>query len=389
MRVPYGPIRTDAVVQIPSRIRSVRDAAEVLAAFLSRAQVQSSGSEVQLGGTGEDRVTGTRCTGAETSRRGRGTALLTGAGISVPSGIPDYRGTNGTYTVNKTYRPIFYNEFRDRHTARQRYWARSFLGYPPVSVARPNIVHTTVGDMMRAGIFDALVTQNVDGLHTYQDPQAESATLRAGTDEVAARTTELHGSLHKVVCLSCRDTIHRRDVQDKMRDLNPAWLDLELPLRDGSKKEIKTNPDGDVDLPKSSGVTYETFRYPACRTCLNRGDAEVDQDGAWTAGQGILKPSVVFFGESVPVASKDASDAALSGANGLLCMGTSLAVYSAFRFIKAARAQGKPIAVLNEGHVRDEEKWINEDLGDIRINMSAETVLPLTWDIMQNTSVKA
>lgn len=341
MRVPYGPLRTDAVAQIPSSISSVQDAAMALSNFLRRAK--------------------------------RGTALLTGAGISVPSGIPDYRGTSGTYVVNKTYRPIFFNEFRERHGSRQRYWARSFLGYPPVAAARPNVIHDTVAEMMDRGVFRGLVTQNVDGLHTFAHPH------------LRPRTTEIHGSLHKVICLDCRATVHRQAVQDDMRRLNPAWLDLELPLREGGgkeKKEIRTNPDGDVDLPKSSGVTYETFRYPACTACLAKGAAKVDGDGGWTAGEGILKPSVVFFGESVPAVNKEASDRTLEEADALLCMGTSLAVYSAFRFIKAARAQGKPIAVLSEGHVRDEEKWISEALGDVRINMGAEHVLPATLALM-------
>lgn len=342
MRVPYGPLRTDAVIQIPSSISSVHDAASALASFLKRVK--------------------------------GGTALLTGAGISVPSGIPDYRGTSGTYVVNKTYRPIFFNEFRERHESRQRYWARSFLGYPPVAAARPNKIHDTVADMFDSKIFNALITQNVDGLHTYSHP------------ELKPKTTEIHGSLHVVTCLDCRSNIHRQEVQDKMRTLNPAWIDLELPLRDGSKKEIKTNPDGDVDLPKSSGVTYETFRYPACESCKNQGQVKVDQDGAWTGGKGVLKPSVVFFGESVPAMNKDASDKALEDAGALLCMGTSLAVYSAYRFIKAARAQGKPIAILNEGHVRDEEKWIDEKLGDIRINMGAEMVLPATLELLRQES---
>lgn len=345
MRVPYGPMRTDAVIQIPSTISTVRDAATVLAQFLSRSQ--------------------------------KGTALLTGAGISVPSGIPDYRGTSGTYVVNKTYRPIFFNEFRTQHRSRQRYWARSFLGYPPVSAARPNQIHETVAQMFDAKLFNALVTQNVDGLHTYSHPR------------LADRTTEIHGSLHEVVCLDCRAKVHRQTVQDRMRTLNPAWNDLELPKRDGSQKTIRTNPDGDVDLPKESGVTYETFRYPACETCLDRGDVEADKEGAWVGGAGVLKPSVVFFGESVPLANKEASDRALEEADGLLCMGTSLAVYSAFRFIKAARAQGKPIAILNEGHVRDEEKWIDGKLGDVRINMGAEKVLPMAFEMIRGEKVGA
>lgn len=344
MRVPYGHMRTDAVIQIPSYISSVQDASKELASFLNHSKT--------------------------------GTLLITGAGISVPSGIPDYRGTSGTYIVNKTYRPIFYNEFRERHRSRQRYWARSFLGYPPISAARPNLIHETVAQMLDSRVLSALITQNVDGLHTHSNPR------------ITPKTTELHGSLHKVVCLDCHGTVHRQEVQDRMRQLNPAWIDLELPLRDGSKKEIKTNPDGDVDLPKESGITYDTFRYPACKSCVEQNTAKIDSDGAWVEGYGVLKPSVVFFGESVPVVNKEVSDTALEEADSLLCMGTSLAVYSAFRFIKAARAQGKPIAILNDGHVRDEEKWIDERLGDVRINMSAENVLPLAWSLVQKAKTK-
>lgn len=341
MRVPYGPLRTDAVLQIPSTIRTRNDASHALAQFL---------------------------------RSNSPTLLLTGAGISTPSGIPDYRGKEGTYIVNKTYRPIFYNEFKARHVSRQRYWARSFLGYPPVASARPNTIHTHVNEMIRSGIFHAIVTQNVDGLHTYDDPHLQNVT------------TEIHGSLHKVVCLDCTEMIHRREVQDHMRQLNPAWVSLELPTRSTTegRREIKTNPDGDVDLPQSSGVTYETFRYPACRKCVVDGTAEIDSEGAWVSGKGVLKPSVVFFGESVPVENKVASDRALQGAKGLLCMGTSLAVYSAFRFVKAARAQGIPIAILNQGHVRDEEKWIDANFGDVRINMAAEEILPMTWNLLKS-----
>lgn len=352
MRVPYGPMRTDAVIQIPSSLASVQEAAEVLASFLQKY--------------------------APSSSRGRGTMLLTGAGISTPSGIPDYRGTGGTYVVNKTYRPIFFNEFRERHRFRQRYWARSFLGYPPVARARPNGIHEACASLLRQRTINALVTQNVDGLHTYDAP------------DLVERTTEIHGSLHRVTCLTCHTTTHRQDAQDHMALMNPAWKELlsTLPVRRTSSgaQELKTNPDGDVDLPASSGVTYETFRYPVCKTCLAKGHASADADGALLPDSigGVLKPSVVFFGESVPPANRDAADEALEEADAILCVGTSLAVYSSFRFIKACRQTGKPIAILNQGHVRDEEKWISESKGDIRINMDAIGVLPLALRLINN-----
>ena len=322
MRVPYGPLRTDAVIQIPAHVESIVEAATLIASFLKR----------------NDKTT-----------------ILTGAGISTPSGIPDYRGANGTYVVNKTYRPIFFNEFRERHKSRQRYWARSYLGYPPIMSAKPNIIHETLNDMFKNGY--GIITQNVDGLH-------ESSV-------------ELHGSLHRVVCLSCHNTIHRREVQSEMTRLNPHWVPL-------LTATTRTNPDGDVQL--GDGVQYESFRYPPCPSCLDQGKVETDTDGAWKSGHGVLKPSVVFFGESVPQENKAVSEDLINGSNGLLCIGTSLAVYSAFRFVKAVRAHGHPIAILSRGHVRDEEKWISEKLGDVRLNMSAESVLPLAWKMMHNNN---
>ncbi|BFZ56806.1 hypothetical protein PYCC9005_003854 [Savitreella phatthalungensis] len=423
MRVPYGPIRTDPVRQVPARIRDADEAAELLASWLTRHK-----SQTKAGADGMAL---------------RGVAMLTGAGVSVDSGIPDYRGEQGTYTINKTYRPIFYNEFRDNHRARQRYWARSFLGYPPVMNARPNAIHDAVAALMTAGFVHTTVTQNVDGLHTYGHNTDSS---------LASRVVELHGSLHDVVCLSCGHSVSRRSLQDELRRLNSAWRFLEAPLhedldgkslsrdeaREATRRSIskqaaiRTNPDGDVDLPGNAGVHYEDFRYPACPHCLAASrshshqhtikaispfyadalaapriasptakpfadtstsrvldaasvDVSVDDEGAWmSGGSGVLKPSVVFFGESVPHSRKSAADAALmdsdtsGGRSGLLCMGTSLAVYSAYRLVKAMRAQGGSIGVLSKGHVRDEEKWLSteEHSMDLRVNMMAGDVLP-------------
>ncbi|KZF25060.1 DHS-like NAD/FAD-binding domain-containing protein [Xylona heveae TC161] len=205
------------------------------------------------------------------------TVLLTGAGISVASGLADYRGPNGTYTLNKTYRPIYFNEFIHNHEARKRYWARSFLGWPVLSRSRPNNAHWAVKTLGDMGWLSGVITQNVDSFHPLAHP-----TLP---------TLELHGYLRSLVCLTCKTHMPRQAFQDDLARLNPAWADfLNEMLASGAlltenpderrKKGLRTNPDGDVDLPDAP---YSTFRYPACPTCLAdpSKNVHVDKDGAW------------------------------------------------------------------------------------------------------------
>ncbi|KAJ0309254.1 hypothetical protein COL5a_012169 [Colletotrichum fioriniae] len=317
----------------------------------------------------------------------RSTVVLTGAGLSVSSGLADYRGVNGTYRVNKTYRPIYYHEFLANHEARKRYWARSFLGWTSLHKASPNHGHYAIRDMGQMGLIRSVITQNVDSFHSTAHPDIP--------------TLELHGYLRSTVCVTCRNEYPRDAFQDELARLNPAWaaflvealasgaLDTENPA-ERKAKGIKSNPDGDVDLP---GAPYTTFRYPACPHCLAKPPStpegtkhiiEVDHDGAWksTSSGGILKPAVVMFGESIPSDVKTAAEEAINGAGKLLILGTSLATYSAWRLAKMALDRGMPIAVVNTGGVRGEDQISAvedpEPMGirGVRTEVSTDVVLP-------------
>lgn len=304
---------------------------------------------------------------APVPRDARSTVLLTGAGISVASGLADYRGTNGTYTLNKTYRPIYYNEFVANHQVRKRYWARSFLGWTTLHRARPNASHHAVRGLGDLGVVKNVITQNVDSFHPAAHP--------------ALSTLELHGYLRACVCLTCRNEYSREEFQKRLAALNPAWeVFLEEMLASGAlttenpeerrRKGLKTNPDGDVDVPN---VDYGTFRYPACPVCLEKAHAhanragpvrrvDVDADGAWleTSAAGILKPAVIMFGESIPGLVKTRAEEAVDGAGRMLVVGSSLATYSAWRLVKRAREQGMPIGILNIGGVRGEDVFFED-----------------------------
>jgi len=314
------------------------------------------------------------------ARDARKTLLLTGAGISVASGLADYRGAKGTYTLNKTYRPIYYTEFRDSHEARKRYWARSFLGWTNLDRARPNGAHEACGELGRMGVVGHVITQNVDSFHPTAHP--------------ALATTELHGYLRSLVCLTCHSEYPRPAFQSQLAALNPTWaaflaqvlaagaLATENPA-ERRAKGLTANPDGDVDVP---GAPYTTFRYPACPVCQRNAAAQVvtDADGAWhpQSTAGVLKPAVVMFGENVPPPTKLAAERAVDAAARLLVVGSSLATYSAWRLVKRAKEAGLPVAVLNIGGVRGEDSFFGalDDAcagrGGVRLSHSAEVVLP-------------
>lgn len=315
------------------------------------------------------------------------TVILSGAGISVASGLADYRGTNGTYRQNKTYRPIYYHEFLAGHEARKRYWARSYLGWTNLHKAKPNATHYAIKELGSMGLVRSVVTQNVDSFHSIAHPELP--------------TLELHGYLRALTCVSCHNDLPREAFQESLSALNPAWaaflaeviasgaLDTENP-DDRRSKGMKTNPDGDVDLP---GAPYSTFRYPACPHCLANppiaGDGtqtkvEVDNEGAWkpTSTAGILKPAVVMFGESIAARVKEAAENAIDGSGRLLVLGTSLATYSAWRLARRAQERGMPIGILNIGGVRGEEVFFKDlpggQLGDagVRVELRTDQILP-------------
>ncbi|KAL2074394.1 hypothetical protein VTL71DRAFT_8172 [Oculimacula yallundae] len=375
MRIPYtGPLPAPNI--IPRNANTITGAIAALSKFLT---APPSPSLRQDGG------------GDPTS-----TVILSGAGISVASGLADYRGTNGTYRVNKTYRPIYYHEFLANHEARKRYWARSFLGWTNLHKARPNPAHYAVKHLGGLGLVRSVVTQNVDSFHSAAHPELP--------------TLELHGYLRALTCVTCHNDLPREAFQESLARLNPAWaaflleaiesgaLDTENP-EERREKGMKTNPDGDVDLP---GAPYTTFRYPACPHCLANppiaGDGtqtivEVDEEGAWksTSTAGILKPAVVMFGESIASRVKEAAEQAIDGSGRLLVMGTSLATYSAWRLAKRANERGMPIGILNLGGVRGEDAFFQKlPMGQsgesgVRIELATDKVLPGLVDQLRRT----
>ncbi|TQJ50155.1 NAD-dependent protein deacetylase [Phycicoccus sp. SLBN-51] len=230
--------------------------------------------------------------------------VLTGAGISTESGIPDYRGPDGKRRVQ----PMQYSEFVGSSTARQRYWARSYVGWQRFSSAGPNAGHRAVASLQRAGVVGPVITQNVDGLH-----QAAGA----------AEVTELHGALERVVCLTCGDRTSRWDLDERMRQANPGY-------------EVRSNeirPDGDIAL---NALDVEDFVVPLCLVC----------------GRDTLKPDVVFFGESVPKPVVEHCFTLTERARALLVLGSSLKVMSGYRFVRRAAAHGIPVGIITHGPTR-------------------------------------
>ena len=232
--------------------------------------------------------------------------VLTGAGISTGSGIPDYRDTEGRL---RHARPMMFDRFRDDAEDRRRYWARSHLGWQRIASARPNRGHLAVADLQRAGLLRGVVTQNVDGLHT-----------AAGTRDVI----DLHGRLDAVVCLDCGDRRPRLEVALRLDVVNPGFRDLVD--RSGDR------PDGDVVLTDDQVADFEVV---ACRRC-----------------GGVLKPDVVFFGEHVPRERFRRSLALLERSRSLLVLGSSLMVGSGYRFVTAARRRGVAVAIVSQGVTR-------------------------------------
>jgi NAD-dependent SIR2 family protein deacetylase len=230
--------------------------------------------------------------------------VLTGAGCSTDSGIPDYRDADGEW---KRVQPVMFQPFMTDLQTRQRYWARSLIGWRYFGRAKPNGAHVALAELERRGRIELLVTQNVDRLH-------EAAGSR--------NVVDLHGRLDAVRCMSCEQRIPRADFQQQLLANNPAWVQL----------DAREAPDGDADL---EGRDFSAFSVPACRYC-----------------GGTLKPDDVFFGESVP---RDRVERAMRGvedADAMLVVGSSLMVYSGFRFVQAAADAGKPVAAINLGRTR-------------------------------------
>jgi len=303
--------------------------------------------------------------------------------------------TKGIYTRNKNYKPIMFQEFISKHAFRQRYWARSYYGFPVISVAKPNDTHHALTKLEKDGWLSGLVTQNVDGLQQ-----------KSGAD--AERVLELHGTLATVKCIHCGHMEDRETFQHQLEALNhplwpaagpptappvlkestesimgaeyvgekqkteeersaslpsmgrlttirpPQWK-ADAPSDPGSVPDSKVNPDGDMDLAQD----FSTYKYPVCPSCSTPRDPT----------RGVLKPDVVFFGENIPNHIKQQSFDMLDESNGLLVVGSSLAVFSAFRLIRRAKEQEKPVAILNLGTTR------GDPLADIKVDAPSSPVL--------------
>ncbi|MEQ8859477.1 MAG: NAD-dependent protein deacetylase [Pseudomonadales bacterium] len=237
-------------------------------------------------------------------------AVITGAGCSTGSGIGDYRDRSGSW---KRAPPVQMQDFVAHAATRRRYWARSMRGWPIMANAQPNAAHRALAELERAGLVAGLITQNVDGLHQ-----------RAGH----RRVLELHGALATVVCLDCGAHGERRALQTRLERDNPFVLET----------SVRAAPDGDADL--ADGLDLSSFRTPDCERC-----------------GGVLKPDVVFYGDSVPRSRVADAYALVEEAEVLLVVGSSLMVFSSFRFCRRARELGKPLLAVNHGVTRADD-WL-------------------------------
>lgn len=247
--------------------------------------------------------------------------VLTGAGCSTDSGIPDYRDGEGAW---KRPPPVTYQAFMGEDTTRRRYWARSLVGWRRFGQARPNVTHLALARLEQQGRISLLITQNVDRLH-----QA------AGSQHVV----DLHGRLDQVRCMQCEWRLPRAEFQHALETANPRWRDV----------DAADAPDGDADL---DGLDFSTFQIPCCPRC-----------------RGVLKPDVVFFGENVPRERVDAGMQAVDDCDAMLVVGSSLMVYSGYRFAYAASRAGKPLAALNLGRTRA------DPMLDLKLDQPCATLL--------------
>ena len=252
--------------------------------------------------------------------------ILTGAGISTDSGIPDYRGPTGRL---RHAQPMTFDRFTGSAAEQRRYWARSHIGWARVAMARPNAAHEAVTRLQGLGLLSCVVTQNVDGLHT-----------AAGTVGVV----DLHGRLDAVICLGCGLRRPRFEIALRLDAVNPGFREAVA----GDAEIVR--PDGDIALPDD---LVEQFRLVTCRRC-----------------GGALKPDVVFFGETVPRERFQAALEALTGSRALVVLGSSLQVGSGYRFATAAARRGQPVAIVNRGPTRADH------LATVRLDAPLGEVLP-------------
>ncbi|EXF23969.1 NAD-dependent protein deacetylase [Nesterenkonia sp. AN1] len=238
---------------------------------------------------------------------------VTGAGVSTDSGIPDYRGPQGSL---HRHRPMTYQEFQHDAASRRRYWARGFVGWRQMHQAEPNHAHRLLADWQSEGLLSGLITQNVDGLHR-----------AAGADPVI----HLHGDMDSVICLRCDNREARSSLDTRLQEANPGYAEAAFAAAEN------VNPDGDVTLDQS---WVERFHMVTCLVC----------------GSEKLKPDVVYFGESVPAERKAAVEGLVAASSALLVVGSSMAVMSGFKIALTMHQSGRPIGVINGGPSRADTK---------------------------------
>ncbi|MEM0955066.1 MAG: NAD-dependent protein deacetylase [Pseudomonadota bacterium] len=246
---------------------------------------------------------------------------LTGAGISAGSGIPTYRNDRGEWQRSD---PIQHQDFLTQEASRRRYWARSMAGWTYVAASKPNLAHIALARLEATGHITLLATQNVDRLHQAAGHQ---------------RVVDLHGRLDRVCCLNCNATLSRAALQQELAELNAGWHQTIIDIR----------PDGDAEV---DDAIVDSMQVPPCKAC-----------------GGTLMPDVVFFGGTVPKPRVEAITTAINEADALLVAGSSLTVFSGFRFVRMAHKAGKPVIIVNRGHTR------GDDLATLKIEADAGPVL--------------
>ncbi|KAK0167133.1 hypothetical protein PV327_004570 [Microctonus hyperodae] len=261
--------------------------------------------------------------------------VLTGAGISTESGIPDYRSEGVGLYATSNRRPVLYQDFRSKEHIRRRYWARNYIGWPRFSNFQPNNIHKVLKYLEDSNRVSCIVTQNVDGLHS-----------KAGSRNII----ELHGTAHTVMCLSCDERISRHDFQKVLNELNPTVNAVSQEIR----------PDGDVELTEEQ---MEGFTLPSCKNC-----------------NGILKPDIVFFGDNVAKRVVKRVQSEVNNADALLVLGTSLTTFSGYRIVLQAVEAKKPIAIVNIGETRADKHAI------VKIESRCGDVLTKTFTMLNSTS---
>ena len=250
--------------------------------------------------------------------------VLTGAGCSTASGIPDYRDDDGQW---KRPQPVTFQAFMGEEATRKRYWARSLVGWRVMGHAQPGSAHHALAALEAMEHVEMLLTQNVDGLH------GAAGSLHA---------IDLHGRIDTVRCMHCEARMPRARLQHLLLQANPAW----------ASQQAQAAPDGDAEL---DGLDFSSFVVPSCPHC----------------GAGPLKPDVVFFGESVPPERVAAARAALSRSDAVLVAGSSLMVYSGFRFVQAAADAAKPVVAVNQGRTRGDGLFLLKVPADVGATLSA------------------